>query len=96
MAEALRLFDNAGPIGSSPENGMQNPLNASLQQVATAAEAAARAQARLAEAVVAARRADDSWRHIGLAAGAPYQTLHRQFATRTGIRRPRGAAKLIR
>ena len=91
--EALRLFDDAGPIASSPDNGTPNALKPSLQQVAAAAEAAARAQARLAQAVAAARRAGDSWRHIGAAAGVPYQTLHRQFATGTGVRRPPSAAK---
>ena len=86
MVEALRLFDDAGPIGSSPDNGTQNARKASLQQVAAAAEAAVRAQARLAEAVAAARPAGDSWRQSALAAGVPYQTLHRQFATGTGVR----------
>ncbi len=93
MAEALRLFDDAGPIGSSPDNGTLDALKTSLQQVAAAAESAARARARLAQAVAAARQTGASWRHIGLAAGVPYQTLHRQAATRTGVRRPPSAAK---
>jgi hypothetical protein len=96
VAEALRLFENAGPIDSSPDNGTLDALKTSLQQVAAAAEAAARARARLAQAVAAARQASASWRHIGVAAGVPYQTLHRQFATRTGLRRPPSAAKLNR
>lgn len=93
MAEALRLFDGAVAIGSPSDNGTRKVAKASLRQVAAAAEAAALARAGLAQAVAAARRAGDSWRHIGLAAGVPYQTLHRQFAAGTGVGRPPGAAK---
>ena len=60
--------------------------------MAAAADVAARAHARLAQAVAGARQAGASWRHIGVAAGVPYQTLHRQAATRTGVRRPPSAA----
>ncbi len=93
MAEALRLFDDAGPTASSPDNGTTNAPKTSLQLVAAAAEGAARARARLVEAVAAARQAGHSWRHIGAAAGMPHQTLHRQFTTTTRVHRPPGAAK---
>jgi hypothetical protein len=40
----------------------------------------AQAQERFAAAVLTARDAGCSWRHIGTAAGVPYQSLHRRFA----------------
>jgi ribosome modulation factor len=49
-----------------------------LQLVAEEATMVVNANDRLEAAIEAARRAGISWRQIGIAAGVPYQTLHRQ------------------
>lgn len=49
-----------------------------LRVVAQEATMVVNAQDRLEAAIEAARRAGISWRHIGIAAGVPYQTLHRR------------------
>jgi hypothetical protein len=49
-----------------------------LQVVAEEATMVVNAHDRLEAAIQAARRAGVSWRQIGIAAGVPYQTLHRR------------------
>jgi helix-turn-helix, Psq domain len=49
-----------------------------LQVVAEGATMVVNAHDRLEAAIEAARRAGVSWRQIGIAAGVPYQTLHRR------------------
>jgi hypothetical protein len=49
-----------------------------LQLVAEEATMVMNANDRLEAAIEAARRAGVSWRQIGIAAGVPYQTLHRR------------------
>jgi hypothetical protein len=49
-----------------------------LQAIAEAAALVADAQRRLDAAIEAARAAGCSWRQIGTAAGAAYQSLHRR------------------
>ena len=49
-----------------------------LRMVAEAATMVVNANDRLEAAIEAARMAGFSWRQIGIAAGVPYQTLHRR------------------
>ena len=61
-----------GPQGNA---GMENPLRA----IGEAATMVTNADRQLAAAIQAARAAGRSWREIGIAAGVPYQTLHRRY-----------------
>jgi len=49
-----------------------------LRVIAEEATMVVNAHDRLEAAIEAARRAGVSWREIGIAAGVPYQTLHRR------------------
>jgi hypothetical protein len=49
-----------------------------LRVIADAATMVRNADLRLDAAIQAARVAGCSWREIGIAAGVPYQTLHRR------------------
>lgn len=49
-----------------------------LRVIAEEATMVVNANDRLEAAIEAARRAGFSWRQIGIAAGVPYQTLHRR------------------
>jgi hypothetical protein len=73
--DPLRLFDSLA-LGLDGAASPKEPL----QRVREAARLVAKAHARLLRVVMTARRAGCSWRHIGTAAGIPYQSLHRKFS----------------
>jgi hypothetical protein len=80
--EALQLFQPCEPmVGASQTwTGDKGVYEVALKTVSDNAKSVARAQARLAEAVIAARDAGCSWRQVAKAAGVPFQSLHHRFA----------------
>ena len=80
--EALQLFHPRElTYGASQTwTGDKGVHEVALKTVSDNAKSVARSQARLAEAVIAARHTGCSWRQIAKAAGVPFQSLHHRFA----------------
>ncbi|HET9566285.1 MAG TPA: hypothetical protein VFP27_17725 [Mycobacterium sp.] len=85
--DAVRWLEDAGRVPfeeDSPDVWGDLLSGASRRELAAARDDLARARARYAEAVRAARAVGFSWGEIGRVLGVPRQLLHRRFRNDVG------------